>query len=117
MLDIRLDEDGDLYLTEDGDIAAAESVRQAIRVRLRWIQGEWRLGYELGFPWFEQVFVKNPNTAKIRQLLRAEILSVEEVTAASVDSVDYDRKNRTASFTYTATVDEATFTDEVTLYG
>ncbi len=36
-------------------------------------------------------FVKNPNTVKIRSLIRDEIMQVEEVTAAEVTSVNYDR--------------------------
>lgn len=116
-LDIMLNSDGDIDVTEDGDISTTESVRQAILVRLRWIYAEWRLGPSLGFPWFEQIFVKNPNITKIKTLVRNEILSVDEVTAAKVYSVTYDRAARTATFKYTATVDEETFDEEVTLYG
>ena len=63
-------------------------------IRLRWIYQEWRLGPEMGFPWFEEVFIKNPNTVKIRSLIRDEIMQVEGVTAAEVTSVDYDRAQR-----------------------
>lgn len=117
MLDIQLDSDGDIKVSEDGDIYTTESVRQAILIRLRWIYGEWRLGPELGFPWFEQVFVKNPNTLKIRSLIRTEIMKVDEVKSATVRSVSYDREKRAATFRYTAVTDEETFTEEVTLYG
>ena len=60
MIDILLEEDGDIAVSEVGDISITNSVRQAVLIRLRWIYNEWRLGPELGFPWFEQVFVKNP---------------------------------------------------------
>lgn len=66
MLDIRLNEDGDIAISKNGDISTTESVRQAVMIRLRWIYDEWRLGPELGFPWFEEVFIKNPNTIKIK---------------------------------------------------
>lgn len=117
MLDIRLNEDGDIAISKNGDISTTESVRQAVMIRLRWIYDEWRLGPELGFPWFEGVFIKNPNTIKIKTLVRDEILKVKEVKAATVTSVDYNPAKRTATFRYTVTVGEDTFREEVTLYG
>ena len=116
MVDIRLDKEGDIMVSPVGDISLTESVRQAVLIRLRWIYQEWRLGPEMGFPWFEEVFVKNPNTVKIRQLIRDEIMQVDGVTAAEVISVDYDQAKREAKFVYTRTVDEATFREEVTMY-
>mgnify|MGYP001783401160 CR=1 FL=1 len=117
MTDIRLGKDGDIVVSPVGDISLTGSVRQAVLIRLRWIYQEWRLGPELGFPWFEEVFIKNPNTVKIRRLIRDEIMNVEGVTAANVISVDYDKAKRVAAFVYTCTVGEATFKEEVTLYG
>lgn len=117
MLDIMLDAEGDIKVSPIGDISMTESVRQAVRIRLRWIYSEWRLGPEYGFPWFEEVFVKEPNTVKIRQLIRDEIMKVDEVTAAEVTSVTYDRAKRAATFVYTCSVGEAVFREEVTLYG
>lgn len=116
MLDILLTPDGDLKVSDTGDISLTQSVRQAVKIRLRWIFNEWRLGPEFGFPWFEEMFVKNPNTVKLRQLIREEIMSVEEVTAAEVTSVTFDKGNREATFVYTCSVGEAVFREELTLY-
>lgn len=117
MIDIMLDSDGDIKVSATGDISLTKSVRQAVLIRLRWIYNEWRLGPTMGFKWFEEVFVKNPNTVKIKQLIREEIMQVEGVTAASVISVTYDRAKRAAAFVYTCSVGEETFKEEVTLYG
>lgn len=117
MLDIKLNAEGDLDVSTSGDISMTESVRQAVLIRLRWIYDEWRLGPEYGFPWFEEVFVKKPNTVKIKQLIREEILKVSEVRAADVTKVDYDPAKRTAKFYYTVKVGEETYREEVTLYG
>lgn len=117
MLDVKLNTDGDLDVSAFGDISMTESVRQAVLIRLRWIYDEWRLRPEYGFPWFEEVFIKNPNTIKIKTLVRDEILKVKEVKAATVTSVDYNPAKRTATFRYTVTVGEDTFREEVTLYG
>lgn len=115
MLDIMLDQDGDIFVSETGDVSITESVRQAVLVRLRWIYNEWRLGPELGFPWFVYVFIKNPDTTTIRQLIREEIMTVDQVTDAQVTSVTFDKKARTIRVIYTITVDEQTFREEVTL--
>ena len=117
MVDIMLDENGDIKVSATGDISLTKSIRQAILVRLRWIYNEWRLGPEFGFPWFEEVFVKNPNTAKIKSLIRDEIMKVDGVTAATVTKVKYNHAKREAVFAYVCTVGEATFKQEVTLYG
>lgn len=117
MVDIFLNADGDMAVSAIGDISLTDSVRQAVLIRLRWIYGEWRLGPELGFPWFEEVFVKNPNTVKIKSLIRDEILQVEGVLDARVTEVKYDRARRAATFRFTYSVDGETYNEEVTLYG
>lgn len=117
MLDIKLDSTGDIEVSALGDISVTKSIRQAILVRLRWIYSEWRLGPEFGFPWFDEVFVKNPNTTKIRQLIRNEILSVDGVLNAEVTKVTFDKQNRAITFAYNCTTSYETFQEEVTLYG
>ncbi len=112
-----LNRDGDIDVSAVGDISLTESVRQAILIRLRWIYSEWRLGPELGFPWFEEVFVKNPNIIKLKQLIRDEIVQVEGVKAAQVTDVKYDPAKRAATFIYTCSVGDEIFKEEVILYG
>lgn len=117
MLDIQLDKSGDLAVSQAGDIFMTQSVKQAVLIRLRWIFNEWRLGPEFGFRWFEDVLVKNPDTLKIKQLIREEILKVDEVVSVTVKTVNYDAAKRTFSCAYTFSTDEETYRDEVTLYG
>lgn len=115
-LDIRITRDGDLDLTPNGDIQKTSSMQQAILIHLRWIFSEWRLGPDYGFPYWEDVFIKNPDIERIKRDIRMEIMKVEGVRFATVDRVDYDPAGRSASFTYTAVTDEERFTEEVTLY-
>lgn len=115
MLDIMLDRDGDILVSSTGDVTVGESVRQAVIVRLRWIYNEWRLGPDLGFRWFENVLVKNPEKAVIQQLLRSEIMKVEQVRDAQVTFFDFDRKKRKAKIVYQITVGDETFREEVTM--
>ncbi|MCM1059091.1 MAG: hypothetical protein NC452_02230 [Eubacterium sp.] len=113
MLDILLDKNGDIHLSPAGDISTTESVRQAILIRLRWIFAEWRLGPEYGFPWFEEVFVKNPNTEKIRLLIRDKIMSVTNVKEADVSKVVFDKAKRTATVKYSCKIGEEIFEEEL----
>lgn len=113
MLDILLDSGGDLKVSETGDISLTESVRQAIRIRLLWFLGEWRLGPLLGLDYWGTILVKNPNLVKIRQAIRNEILSVDEVTAVNDLQLLYDAMSRTLAVRYEAVTSEETFRDEV----
>ncbi len=122
-IDVKLDDytgdidvsTGDLQLTTE--IRTLYSVRQEVLLCLRWINGEWRLGPEIGFPWFDDVFVKNPNIEKIRNEIRNTIMSIDGVADAKVTTVDYSPKHRTAKFGCEVAVGEEVFYEEVGLNG
>lgn len=113
MLDILLDRDGDLKVSETGDISLTESVRQAIIIRLRWFLGEWRLGPGNGLDYWGTVLVKNPNLVKIWQAIRDEIMSVEEVTGVNRVDLKADAAKRQLIVSYEAVTSEETFREEV----
>lgn len=117
MTDIWLNDDMDILLTEQGDIIIAENVAQAIKVRLLWILGEWRLGPSLGFPWFEEVFVKRPDTEEIEMAIRDTILSVDGVMDCEVNLLNYDAVTRKVTFEYNANTIEGMISEEVELNG
>ena len=116
MLDILLDKSGDITVSDLGDIELTNSVMQAVKVHLRWILGEWRLGPRFGFPWFEEVFVKNPNIDKIKNLVRSEIMSIDGVRDAIVEEVRYSAKARSVTFRYICYVGEETYREELVLH-
>ena len=113
MIDLKCTTNGDLELTEDGDILATDSVQQAVKIRLSWFFDEWRLGPELGFPYFEYVFIKNPNETKIKSLIRDTVMSVDEVTDVTDISFELDTRTRIATISVEFTADEETFREEV----
>lgn len=51
-MDILLDGNGDLAF-KGTDIILANSVRQKIKIRLKWFFQEWRWDDEAGVPYFE----------------------------------------------------------------
>lgn len=113
MVDFKLDATGDLELTESGDISTTESIVQAVRIRLRWFFSEWRLGPYLGFPYFEQLLIKNPNEAKLRGLIRDAVTAVDGVTDVTDIQFDVNRAARRASVRITFTTDNDTFREEM----
>ena len=113
MLDILLDGDGDMLIGEDGDIQLTESIRQAIAVRLKWFFGEWRFAPGYGVPYFDEVFVKNPNDNRIRQLIRDEALSVDGVLDIGDIEISVDAATRAAMVKFAATTDAETLEMEV----
>lgn len=92
MIDLKLDATGDLELSAAGDISATDSIVQAVRIRLLWFFGEWRLMPSLGFPYFENLLVKNPNESKLRHLIRETVMSVDGVKDVTDISFDIDKR-------------------------
>ena len=116
MTDFKMDSSGDLEINALGDISTTESVSQAVLIRLRWFLREWRLGPSLGFPYFEEVFVKNPNLTKIRFLLREEIMGVEGVTNVTGIEIAPDPSSRRVKIAVAFTVGEEKYREEVVLH-
>lgn len=112
MLDILLDPAGDMCISPAGDIRLGDSVAQKIRIRLLWVEGEWRWDTEEGIPWFG-LAVKNPDTDHFESLIRERIFEVTEVTEVKDVSVTYDRRTRDAVIRYTALTDLETIREEV----
>lgn len=113
MIDLKLDAGGDLELSETGDVLVTDSIVQAVRIRLLWFSGEWRLMPMLGFPYFESLLVKNPNEAKLRHLIQETVMSVDGVTDVPDVSFSMDKRTRLSSINITFKTDEASFREEV----
>jgi len=114
MKDLLLDSDGDLLIT-NGDVTITDSVIQAIKIRLRWFAGEWRVNPDYGMPYYDDIFIKNPNKVLLEEQIREEILSVTEVTEVTSVSVSIDAKTRCATISFTVTVSDTVINGEVTL--
>lgn len=114
-MDILLKRNGDLFFTENGDIALEDSVAQAIRIRLRWFLGEWRWKKEEGLPYLTDLLIKNPNIVHFQLLLRSKIFEVDDVTEVQDVLIDVDDKTREGSIQFTALTDNTKIRDEVKL--
>lgn len=111
-MDILLDRSGDLAF-KGTDIILANSVIQKINIRLRWFFQEWRWDDEAGIPYFEYLFIKNPDVDQIKELIEEQIFNVDEVTEVNDVSIEINSLKRTAIIRYEAVTDEETFKEEV----
>jgi len=114
MKDFLLDGDGDLVL-RNGDIVITDSVIQAIRIRLKWFANEWRINKDYGIPYYEEVFIKNPNKQLIEERIKEEILTVEEVQEVTSVNIDVNTVTRKAVITFTAIINGEEQNGEVNL--
>lgn len=113
MNDLLLTEENDLLISESGDIVFTDSISQAIKIRLKWFLGEWKINQGYGIPYYQEVFIKNPSTALLEDRLRTEILTVSGVNTVDNIVIKLDKAERKAKITFS--VNSGTETGEVTL--
>ncbi len=98
--DFQFDDDSDdMMLDENKQLAVtgtmADIVALRIRTRLRTVMGEHFLNRDLGVPYFDEVNQKNPDEARVKNLLLSETASVEGVKKVlKFDSI-FDAETRT----------------------
>lgn len=102
--------EGDLFLSSTGQFVLyvdAQAVRQNVRDRLRLFLGEWFLDARLGFPYFRDVFIKNPNQQSIISSLRRTIRGTAGVSQVD-DLVLTLASSRKATVDFSARLDDFT---------
>ena len=117
MKDLLLDRDGDLSVTENGDICLTDSIRQAIFIRLRWFLGEWKFNPTFGMPYYSRILIKNPSETVIEQLFREQILSVSEVIGVEECRAEINRRLRVCRVTFCANTTQGAIREEMTIDG
>jgi hypothetical protein len=113
MKDILLTKDGDISISETGDITLTDSIIQAVRIRLLWFFEEWRFAPDYGISYYEEILVKNPNTEQIKRLVRDEVMTVNEVSDVKNITVSIDRKTRKATVSLEIVTAEKTYREEL----
>ena len=115
MNDILLTPDGDLAFNEDYDIILGDSVEQKINIRLRWFLSEWRWDKSEGLPYFDDLYIKNPDIDAFANSIRRKIYEIDEVTNVKYVTITYDTETRNATIAYCAITDRETIESEVDL--
>lgn len=76
-------------------VRGVEAIRLRILARLKFFKGEWFLDLRQGMPYFEAVFVKNPDVSLVQSIFRRAILSTPGVQTIIRMSTQLDRATRT----------------------
>jgi hypothetical protein len=114
---LLLDADNNLVVTAGRPELASDTaaIAQAIRLRLQMLKGEWYLDESAGLPYFQEILVKNPNTAQIRKVIAERIEGTLGVsTLESLDLV-FDRTARTLTVTFEVSTDTGELVDTLDL--
>ncbi len=86
----RLDENGDIVLKGNIYLSGIEEVRLELISTLRMHKGEYWRNVNLGVPWFESVFQKNPDLGYINAILNDVIANVSGVKQVMSLTTSYD---------------------------
>lgn len=97
--------DGDLSLAS-GRLAIVRDAAQEAAITLRnkflRVKGEWFLDSEEGIPYFELVFLKNPNLPVVRRIFEKVILSVPAILEIQEFDLSIDVATRNLRFSFRA---------------
>jgi hypothetical protein len=106
MIDLKLTDDGDLAI-ENGDLVlidGADTTAQLLRVRGKFLRGEWFADPDVGFP-FDEILGEKPDLGQVEIWLRqmiTETPGVESVSELDVQLDDATRELRVSGeVTYT----------------
>lgn len=93
---------GDLYIDPTGQLVlttGSDAVRQHVRSRLRFFLGEWFLDARQGFPYYRDVFRKNPNRQAVISALRRTVRETPGIAEVDELTLEIDAgRNARVSF-------------------
>lgn len=115
-MDIEL-KNGDLHISQSGDITITDSIKQKIQVKILWILGEWKWNKEEGIDYFNYVLTKNPDIEIIEGILREKIFEIEDIVDILDIEINIDAKRRSGKVSYVVSTDEETIRGEVAING
>jgi len=92
---------GDLDLSL-GDAHQVDDVAQAAAIRLKFVLGEWFLDASLGVPYWDVIWVKNPNLDHVRAAFLDALQSTPGIDAVDDLQVDLDPATRGCTVTWSA---------------
>lgn len=93
------------FLLQNNDLVITDGkqeILQHILQRLSFFFGEWFLDTTQGFPWFEQVFVKNPDQGAIDALFKDTIMDTPGVIQLNTYNFTPNMRNRTLNVSFVA---------------
>lgn len=108
---LALDQNGEFVLANGNLTLASDgpAIQQAVQTQLRTFLGEWFLddpnSPKVGVPYFQSVFVKNPNPDLLRKAFRDAIAAVRGVKAVTELDLRFVSATRTLTVIWRAVTD------------
>lgn len=96
----------DLKIT-DGVFAT----RQRLKIRLKLFLREWFLNQDAGIPYYDAVFVKNPDLFLIESVLKSAILSTPRVLSITSFEVDLNNATRVLFINFSVSTSDGAIND------
>lgn len=97
-----IDSEGDWLLGHKADSAA---IAQNVKTQILSLYNDWFLDFENGVRWFNYLS-KNPNTDKMRDEVKRQILSVEGVSSLEILNINLNERKATIEVQYRDIYDE-----------
>lgn len=97
-----IDSEGDWLLGHKADSAA---IAQNVKTQILSLYNDWFLDFENGVRWFNYLS-KNPNTDKMRDEIKRQILSVEGVSSLEILNINLSERKATIEVQYRDIYDE-----------
>lgn len=98
-----IDSEGDWLLRYKADSAA---IAQNVKTQILSLYNDWFLDFENGVRWFNYLS-KNPNTDKMRDEIKRQILSVEGVSSLEILNINLNERKATIEVQYRDIYDES----------
>ncbi len=100
MIDLKLDDSGNLEFTHTGDLALTENpidyISQKIKITLKTIYGEWFLDPSVGVGWTNMLGNKDFDEHMLALYLKKEIEKIKGVKSIPICEPKFDREKRLA---------------------
>ncbi len=111
---------GDLDLSTNNleIVTGDDAIIQQLRSRMQFFLGEWFLNRLIGFPYWTDVFVKDPRLGAIRSFYRQTILTTPGIASLVTLDLDFATATRALSVAFSAKKDDGgilTFDEEFVL--
>jgi hypothetical protein len=118
MIDLALDTTTNDLLITGFDLSFVdniEQIAQTLNIRMRFFLAEWYLDTLAGIPYYQYIFIKNPNQIQVDSFLQNEISSTVGVTDITSYSSAYDGASREYSVTFSASTISGNLEMEIAL--
>jgi hypothetical protein len=95
MKDFALTSDNDLDMsgTDMNLVNDIFQLSQNLKIRLQTFLGEWYLNTTIGIPYFQEIFIKNPNEIVVTNYLKKVIKETDGIINIKDFSFVYDKEN------------------------